>query len=85
MTSVAERIRRRRSRGQVTPVRGGCQLALRTELFPYGALRVLSPLLRRAMRRNWEQDLARWMPPPPACRPWHRGHGERLLCLSCED
>jgi polyketide cyclase/dehydrase/lipid transport protein len=44
-------------RGQDTPIPGGCQLAVRTELFPHGALRVLSPLLRRVMWRSWEQDL----------------------------
>jgi hypothetical protein len=46
-----------RFRGQVTPVAGGCQLAVHTELRPRGVLRVLSPLLRRLMWRSWEQDL----------------------------
>ena len=46
-----------RFRGQVTPTPGGCQLAVRTELFPHGALRVLSPLLRLVIRRSWDQDL----------------------------
>jgi hypothetical protein len=46
-----------RFRGQVTPILGGCQVAVRTELFPHGALRVLSPLLRRVIRRSWERDL----------------------------
>jgi hypothetical protein len=46
-----------RFRGQVSQLPGGCRLAVRTELFPHGALRVLSPLLRRVMRRSWEQDL----------------------------
>jgi len=46
-----------RFRGEVTPIPGGCQLAVRTELFPHGALRVLSPLLRRMIQRSWEQDL----------------------------
>ena len=46
-----------RFQGQITPIPGGCQLAVRTELFPHGALRVLSPLLRRVMRHSWEQDL----------------------------
>jgi Polyketide cyclase / dehydrase and lipid transport len=46
-----------RFRGQVSELPGGCRLAVRTELFPHGALRVLSPLLRRVMRRSWEQDL----------------------------
>ena len=43
--------------GQVTPIPGGCQLAVHTELRPRGVLRVLSPLLPRVMRRSWEQDL----------------------------
>jgi hypothetical protein len=46
-----------RFQGRVTPVPGGCQLAVRTELFPHGGLRMLSPLLCRVMRRSWEQDL----------------------------
>jgi polyketide cyclase/dehydrase/lipid transport protein len=46
-----------RFRGQVSPVPGGCQLAVHTELRPRGVLRVLSPLLRRLLRRSWEQDL----------------------------
>ncbi len=41
-----------RFRGQVTPITGGCQLAVHTELRPRGVLRVLSPLLRRVMRRG---------------------------------
>ena len=44
-------------RGQVTPIPGGCQLAVHTELQPRGVLRMLSPLLRRVMWRSWEQDL----------------------------
>ena len=44
--------------GQVTGLPGGCQLAVRTELSPRGALRVFSPVLRRLMRRSWEKDLA---------------------------
>jgi Polyketide cyclase / dehydrase and lipid transport len=47
-----------RFRGQVTELSGGCQLAVRTELFPRGALYVISPVLRRLMRRSWDQDLA---------------------------
>lgn len=46
-----------RFRGQVTPIPAGCQLAVHTELQPRGVLRVLAPLLRRVMRRSWEQDL----------------------------
>jgi uncharacterized protein YndB with AHSA1/START domain len=46
-----------RFQGQVTELPRGCQLAVRTELFPHGALRVLSPLLRRVIWRSWEQDL----------------------------
>jgi hypothetical protein len=45
-------------RGQVTEFPGGCQLAVQTELCPRRALRVLSPFLRRLMRRSWEKDLA---------------------------
>jgi hypothetical protein len=45
-------------RGQVTEFPGGCRLAVQTELLPHGALRVLSPFLRRLMRRSWEKDLA---------------------------
>jgi hypothetical protein len=44
-------------RGQVTPIPGGCQLAVHTELRPRGVLRMLSPLLRRVMWRSWDQDL----------------------------
>ena len=44
-------------RGQVTPIPGGCQLAVHTELQPRGVLRMLSPLLRRVIWRSWEQDL----------------------------
>lgn len=47
-----------RFRGQVTGVPGGCQLAVRNELFPRGALRVVAPVLRRVLRRSWDQDLA---------------------------
>jgi len=47
-----------RFQGQVTGLPGGCQLAVRTELYPRGALRVFSPVLRRMMRRSWDQDLA---------------------------
>ena len=47
-----------RFRGQVTGLPGGCQLAVRTQLSPRGALRVFSPVLRRLMRRSWEKDLA---------------------------
>jgi Polyketide cyclase / dehydrase and lipid transport len=43
--------------GQVTPVPGGCQLTVRTELFPHGVLRALSPLLRQVMRHSWDKDL----------------------------
>ena len=43
--------------GQVTDAAGGCRLAVRTELFPRGGLRVLSPLLRQVMRRSWDNDL----------------------------
>ena len=46
-----------RFQGKVTEVPGGCQLAVRTELFPHGVLRALSPFLRLLMRRSWEQDL----------------------------
>ena len=46
-----------RFQGQVSEVPGGCQLAVRNELFPHGALRALSPLLRLLLRRSWEQDL----------------------------
>ena len=46
-----------RFQGWVSEIPGGCQLAVRTELFPHGALRVLSPLLRRVMRGSWERDL----------------------------
>ncbi|HET7247443.1 MAG TPA: SRPBCC family protein [Streptosporangiaceae bacterium] len=46
-----------RFRGQVTPDPRGCQLAVHTELQPRGVLRVLSPLLRRLVRRSWAQDL----------------------------
>lgn len=46
-----------RFHGQVTPIPGGCQLAVHTELNPHGALRELSPLLPRVIRRSWEQDL----------------------------
>ena len=46
-----------RFHGQVTDVPGGCQLAVRNELIPHGVLRALSPLLRRVIRRSWEQDL----------------------------
>ena len=46
-----------RFHGQVSPIPGGCQLAVHTELNPHGALRVLSPLLPRVIRRSWEQDL----------------------------
>jgi hypothetical protein len=45
-------------RGKVTEFPGGCRLAVQTELLPHGALRVLSPFLRRLMRRSWEKDLA---------------------------
>jgi hypothetical protein len=47
-----------RFRGQVTGLPGGCQLAVRTELSPRGALRMFSPVLRRLMRRSWDKDLA---------------------------
>ena len=46
-----------RFHGQVTEALGGCQLAVRNELFPHGVLRALSPLLRLLIRRSWEQDL----------------------------
>ena len=46
-----------RFRGQVTAVPGGCRLAVHTELFPHGALRALSPLLRQVIRRSWQKDL----------------------------
>ncbi len=46
-----------RFQGKVIPILGGCQLAVRTELLPHGALRALSPVLRQVMRRSWEQDL----------------------------
>lgn len=46
-----------RFQGRVTGVAGGCRLAFRTELAPRGALRVLSPVLRRLMRRSWDRDL----------------------------
>jgi uncharacterized protein YndB with AHSA1/START domain len=46
-----------RFQGQVTELPGGCELTVRTELFPHGTLRILSPLLRRVMRRSWKQDL----------------------------
>ena len=45
-------------RGKVTGFPGGCRLAVQTELLPHGALRMLSPFLRRLMRRSWEKDLA---------------------------
>jgi Polyketide cyclase / dehydrase and lipid transport len=47
-----------RFRGQVTGFPGGCQLAVRNELFPHGAFRLLSPVLRRVLRRSWDKDLA---------------------------
>ena len=47
-----------RFRGQVTGVPGGCRLAVRNELSPRGALRVLAPVLRRVLRRSWDKDLA---------------------------
>ena len=47
-----------RFRGQVTGLPGGCQLAVRNELFPRGALRVFSPVLPRVLRRSWDKDLA---------------------------
>ena len=46
-----------RFQGQVTEVPGGCQLAVRNELFPHGVLRALSPFLRLLILRSWEQDL----------------------------
>ena len=46
-----------RFQGQVTEVPGGCQLAVRNELFPHGVPRALSPFLRLLIRRSWEQDL----------------------------
>ena len=46
--STSRRLTRRLS-GARSPMRaGGCRLAVRTELFPRGGLRVLSPLLRQA-------------------------------------
>jgi hypothetical protein len=47
-----------RFQGRLTDVPGGCQLAVRSELFPHGVLRALSPLLRQVVRRSWEQDLS---------------------------
>ncbi len=44
--------------GEVTGLPDGCQLAVRNELSPRGALRVLSPVLRRVVRRSWDKDLA---------------------------
>lgn len=44
--------------GQVTGLPGGCQLTVRNELSPRGALRVFSPVLRGVLRRSWDQDLA---------------------------
>jgi hypothetical protein len=46
-----------RFQGQVTEIPGGCQLAVRNELFPHGVLLALSPLLRLLLRRSWERDL----------------------------
>jgi uncharacterized protein YndB with AHSA1/START domain len=46
-----------RFRGEVTGIAGGCRLAVRTEFFPRGGLRLLSPLLGSLMRRSWDQDL----------------------------
>jgi len=31
---------------------------VRNELFPHGAFRLLSPVLRRVLRRSWDKDLA---------------------------
>lgn len=45
-------------RCQATEYPDGCQLAVQTEVFPLGALRVLTPFLRRLMRHCGEEDLA---------------------------
>ncbi|MGY1631158.1 wax ester/triacylglycerol synthase domain-containing protein [Geodermatophilus sp. SYSU D01186] len=47
-----------RFEGEVVPDAGGSSLRFRAELRPRGALRPLAPVLRRVLRRRWEQDLA---------------------------
>jgi hypothetical protein len=46
-----------RFQGRVTGIAGGCRLAVRTELTPRGALRLLSPVLWRLLRRSGDRDL----------------------------
>ena len=47
------------SANRVEPIPGGCRLVIGTQLFPHGALRLATPMLRRWMHRTWARDLAR--------------------------
>jgi hypothetical protein len=47
-----------RLEGEVVPDARGSYLRFRAQLLPRGALRLLAPVLRRLLRRRWEQDLA---------------------------
>ena len=47
-----------RFEGEVVPDARGSYLRFRAQLLPRGALRLLAPVLRRLLRRRWEQDLA---------------------------
>ncbi|MDD7942851.1 wax ester/triacylglycerol synthase family O-acyltransferase [Actinomycetospora lutea] len=44
--------------GEVVPLDGRSHVRLRAELRPHGALRLLAPVVRQALRRRWQRDLA---------------------------
>jgi Polyketide cyclase / dehydrase and lipid transport len=45
------------SANHVEPIPGGCRLVIGTQLFPHGALRLATPLLRRWTHATWARDL----------------------------
>jgi hypothetical protein len=46
-----------RSDGEVTGTGQGCRLIVRTLLAPHGLLRLATPVLRRVIRRHWDDNL----------------------------
>ncbi|GAA4811030.1 hypothetical protein GCM10023200_56030 [Actinomycetospora chlora] len=47
-----------RFEGEVVPLEGRSHVRFRAELRPHGWLRLLAPLVRPALRRRWQRDLA---------------------------